>query len=174
MPRELLRYLPLLVVVLIVARRAGRSQKVRVDRMWITPLLTLVAVGSALAREPMPGVIAIGLFILALAAGGVAGYFRALHQQLSIDPDTGQVSSKATPIGTILVVTFLILRFGMDYALTGRFGTPRWSFARPTQHSLDIFRLADAALLFTTAMMLAQRIETFRRAHLLLRGRRAA
>jgi hypothetical protein len=43
----------------------------------------------------------------------------------------------------------------------------------PPQHGVDLFRLADAALIFSAAMTIAQRLEVFRRAHLLLKAQKS-
>jgi hypothetical protein len=172
MPRNLISLLPLAIVVLIVLRRAGRSQKVRTQRMWVTPLLGLVAVASALSREPVPGAVAVAILVAGTLAGAGAGYLRALHIKLSIEEETGAVTSKATPIGTALVVAFLLVRVGLDYAINGTWspGPPR--FVSPSSHGVDLFRLADAAMLFATAMTLSQRIEIFRRAQQLIGERK--
>ena len=171
MPKELSNYLPLVIALLIVLRRSGRAQKVRVERMWVTPVLSLFGIWSTLVREPFPGAVALAILVAASAIGIGAGYYRALHIELSRDPGTGQIISKATPFGTILIAVFLILRFGLDYAVNGGWkpGPPRFVMP-PPQHGVDLFRLADAALLFSTGMMLGQRFETLRRAHALLRA----
>jgi hypothetical protein len=172
MPKDLFPFIPLAIVVLIVLRRAGRSQRVRTQRLWITPLLGVAAVVATLAREPVPGAVAVGILAFAAAIGIGAGYLRALHTQLAVDQETGSVSSKATPIGTILIVIFLLVRVGLDYAINGGWkpGPPR--FINPSSHGVDLFRLADAAVVFATAMMLSQRIEIWRRAQMLLKERR--
>jgi hypothetical protein len=164
-------FLPLAIVLLIVLRRAGRAQKVRTNRMWVTPLLSLAGIVSTMGQEPMPGVAAIAIFALAAALGGAAGWFRAVHVELTRDAATGEISSKATQIGTILIVVFLLVRVGLDYLVNGKLGfAPPRLGAVAAKHGADLFRLADAALIFTTAMMLGQRIEILRRARLLMRS----
>ena len=172
MPKDLYSYLPLALVLLIVLRRAGRSRTVRIQRMWITPVLSLAAVASVMMREPVPGLAASAILVLATAAGIGSGYFRALHTELSIDPETGGISSKATTIGTYLIVGFLALRIALDYAINGSFtpGPPR--FVNPSIRGVDLFRLADAALLFSTSMTIAQRAEIWRRAQKLIKQHR--
>src|SRR5215472_14244774 len=104
MPKDLFNFLPLAIALLIVLRRSGRAKKVRVDeRAWLIPILGVVGVWSTLAREPIPGAVGLG-----------AGYYRALHIELSLDPATGQVMSKATAFGTIQIAVFLVNRFGLD------------------------------------------------------------
>jgi hypothetical protein len=172
MPKDLFPFIPLAIVVLIVLRRAGRSQRVRTQRMWITPLLSLTAVATALAREPVPGAAAIAILTLAAAIGIASGYLRALHTELTVDNETGAVSSKATPVGTVLIVVFLLVRVGLDYAINGAWkpGPPR--FTNPSSHGVDLFRLADAAVMFAAGMMVAQRVEIWRRAQKLLKEHR--
>jgi hypothetical protein len=107
--------------------------------------------------------------VASVAVGIGAGYFRALHLELTID-ENGKVFSKATPIGTYLIAGFFLLRFGIDYEINGgwRPGPPR--FVNPMANGVDLLRLADAALIFTTAMMVSQRAEIWRRAQGLLGG----
>jgi hypothetical protein len=170
MPKDFFNYLPLVIALLIILRRSGRTQKVRMPRLWTTPFLSAVAVGSFLVREPPPSLFALAIFVAAAALGAAAGYYRALHIELSVDPQSGEVMSKATPIGTILIVATVLIRFGLDYAVNGgwRPGPPRFVQAPP--HGVDIFRLADALMILTTVMSLAQRLEILRRAHALLRS----
>jgi hypothetical protein len=167
----LLDFLPIGIVLLIILRRSGRAQKVRVNgRAWVTPLLSIFAIWSQMSREPVPGLVAIAIIAAAAAAGAGAGYFRALHIELSRDPASGEVMSKPTQLGTILIVVALLVRSGLNYLTKGSLGP---DFAHPAQlqkHGVDIFRLADAATIFATAMMLGQRAEILRRAHLLLRS----
>src|SRR5215472_7819288 len=171
MPNNLFNYLPLVIALLIVLRRSGRAKKVRVGRAWLTPILAILGVWATLSREPLPGGVALAILVGAAAIGIGAGYYRALHIELSLDPETGQILSKATPFGTILIAVFLVIRFGLDYAVNGgwRPGPPRFVMS-PAQHGVDLFRLADAALLFSTGMMLGQRVEILRRAQALLRA----
>src|SRR5215470_6580313 len=103
MPRDFFNYLPLLIALLIVMRRSGRSRKVRGERLWVTPLLSVFGVWATLASEPFPTGIALAILVAAGLIGIGAGYLRALQIELSVDPGTGQVMSKATAFGSILI-----------------------------------------------------------------------
>lgn len=169
MPKNFSDFLPLALILWIVLRRAGRAQKVRVERMWVTPVLSIAAVWLTLAEEPAPGIVAVALMAAAAMAGIASGYLRALHLELSMD-EKGKVTSKATPLGTYLIAGFFLLRFAIDYSINGGWqpGPPRW--VNP-KHAVDVLRLADAALLFSTGMLVAQRVEIWRRAQALIRRR---
>src|SRR5690349_10790038 len=107
MPKNFSDFLPLALIAWIVLRRAGRSKKVRVERMWVTPVLSIAAVWLTLAEEPAPSIAAIGLMAVGAAAGIASGYVSALHLELSLD-EKGKVLSKATPLGTYLIAGFFL------------------------------------------------------------------
>ena len=173
-------YTPLIVfalALLIILRRSGRSRRVRVRNAWLFPAFGLLSAGSTLANEPFPSFVAILILVLASAAGLAAGWFRALHVELSLDSETGDITSKATPIGTYLIIAFMAVRLGLGYAFNGQpgAGLPHGPpMIGAPKHGVDLFRLADAALLFSTFMSVAQRFEIWRRAQPLLAQHRAA
>jgi len=145
--------LPLLVFVLIL-RRSLRERKVRTTRMWLYPAILGAVALYTMAHEPMPGLVAIVSFIAAAIAGAGLGYLRARHQQFTLDQTTGEISSKATPIGTILVGAFFLARFGLEF----------FTHARDVPHALGLQRATDAGLIFSFALMVAQRWEILQRA----------
>jgi len=173
MPTNFSNLVPLALIALIVLRRAGREKTVRVGRLWVTPVLSLIAVAMTLGQEPVPGITAIAIMTVGAVVGVGSGYLRALHLELNID-DKGKVISKATPVGTYLVAGFFLLRFGLNYAINGGWqpGPPR--FVNPTQNGGGILRMADSALLFSTAMMISQRAEMWKRARALVKDRQSA
>lgn len=154
--------LPLLVFVLII-RRSLRERKVKTTRMWLYPAILGAVALFTMAREPLPGLAAVAGFIGAAILGAVIGYLRARHQQFTLDSATGEISSKATPLGTILVGAFFLLRFGLDF----------YTHARDIPHALGLQRATDAGLIFAFALMVAQRWEILKRARA-LRAERAS
>jgi hypothetical protein len=152
---------PLLIVALLLRRSMG-SRKVRVRAMWIRPAILLIAAGAVLAASPMPGPVALAAFVaVALVVGGV-GYLRARHLELSVDPDTGTVSSKSTPIGMILIVGLVAIRFGLKYAF------PELG-AQPGGHLAAQAALwTDGALIFSAAMVVTQAVALWQRTQPLL------
>jgi hypothetical protein len=147
---------PLLVFALIL-RRSLRERKVRTTRMWLYPAILGVAALYTMAHEPMPGLAAIAGFVGAAVAGAGLGYLRARHQQFKLDPSTGEISSRATPLGTILIGVFFLARFGLEF----------FTHARDMPHALGLQRATDAGLIFAFALMVAQRWEISRRARAL-------
>jgi hypothetical protein len=152
-----------LVVVAIILRRSMGTRKVRFRAMWIRPAVLLILAGVTLAEAPMPGPIALAAFLAAALVGGGVGYLRARHLELSVDPETGTVSSKSTPIGTILIVGLVGLRIGLRYMF------PEMGGGQAGGHlEKDAVLWTDGALIFSAAMLVTQAIVIWQRTRPLL------
>lgn len=150
---------PLIVAGLLV-RRAARARTVRLRRMWIAPAIFALLTAAALAAAPLPSLLMMGVFVAAAAVGGGLGFLRAHHQHLSIDPETGVISSRTTTVGSVLVAILFVARFGLKTAFPqlgvhghGGAGVVQWS---------------NAFLIFTVAMLIARTAWTHTRTQPLL------
>jgi hypothetical protein len=160
--RQILPFVVPLLIVALILRRSMGSRKVRVNLMWIRPAILLVLAGVTLAASPMPGPIALAAFVAAAIVGGGVGYLRARHLELSVDPATGTVSSKSTPIGTILIVGLVAIRIGLRYAF------PEMG-AQPGGHlAAQAVLWTDGALIFSAAMLVTQAVAIWQRTQPLL------
>lgn len=160
MPKELIPYLVPLLVVALIIRRSGRSRRVNLARMWVAPAIFALMTFGALAAEPLPSLAVVTAFAASALAGGGLGYLRALHQELSIDPQTGTISSKATAIGTLLVLGLFVLRFGLKLA-----------FPQLQAHGhagAQVAAAANGLLIFTVTMLVVQSVLIWSRAQPLL------
>ena len=165
-------YIPVLVIVLIVARRivmAQTLQRVRVWRLWIMPAYLALVMSFVLGITPMPSPVGIAIFAVAAFAGLGAGYMRALHQEFSIDPDTGNVMSKASPVGSILFIGIFLVRFGLNFWMNG--GAASGLTHRPDPR---VFVYTDAMLFFAFAMVSASAWEVWRRTRPLIAEHRSS
>jgi ABC-type uncharacterized transport system permease subunit len=160
--RHLFPFIVPVLLIALVVRRSMTSRAVRVQTMWIMPAILLSVACATLATSRMPGPIALAAFVVAALAGGGVGYLRARHLELSVDPETGAISSKATPIGAILIVGLVLIRIGLKYAF------PEMG-ANPGGHvAADAIVWADGALIFSAAMLATQAIEIWLRTQPLL------
>jgi hypothetical protein len=158
--KELAPYLIPVLVMALLARRVMKTQQpsaVRLWRLWILPGVLLALTGLTLAHEPTPGALAIGAFVLAGAAGAALGWFRVHTLEFTVDPETGTIFSKSTPVGAIILVALLMFRYAVRYVLTGEGIT-----------GLQLVRWTDGALILTAAMLVAQSAHTWVRARRLL------
>ena len=156
-------YLVIVAGLVVMLIRANREQRVRPGRMWIVPVLGIVALVTNLSRESSTGVLALAIFAVALAAGVAAGWFRALHTQLTIDPATKEVTSKPTLVGAFLIIGFVALRVVLD-TLSGQ---PPGAVTEAARNK-DVLHLADVGLIFSLAMIVVRRLVIWRRAHALI------
>lgn len=162
---------PLLVVALLGLRafRAQAPQRIRPNRLWMGPVYIAVAMGFVLWTSPVPGLLEIALFVGAAVLGAGAGYLRALHQQFSIEPETGNVMSKASPLGAILFIGIFLVRFALN---TWMHGGAQPDMTQPPSGQLLVY--TDAMLFFAFAMVSASAWEVWRRTRPLVVEHRAS
>jgi hypothetical protein len=165
-------YIAPLVVVALIARRAFKAQaptRIRPNRLWIGPVYIALAMGLVLWTSPAPGPLGIALFAGAALLGTAAGYLRALHQEFSVEPETGNVMSKASPIGTILFIGIFVVRYALNYWIRGG---AQPDMAHPPSPQLLVY--TDAMLFFAFAMVTASAWEVWRRTRPLVIEHRSA
>lgn len=143
---------PLLIAVLLI-RRSMQARKVNMGRMWIRPVALLLILGGALAYAPIPGVTTIAAYLAAAVAGVAIGAYMASHQHLSIDEETGHVSSRSSTIGTLLVLGLFAIRFGAKLVFP--------ELAQPGHSAMT--QAANGLLIFTMAVLIAQTVSVWRR-----------
>jgi len=148
MSQQYLPYIVPLIVAVLILRRAGRAQKISMNRMWIRPAIITLMAGAGLFVGPFPGLIAIAAFVAAAGAGAGFGYLRARHQLISIHPETGEVSSQATMIGTLLFLGIIAVRYGVKLAFP--------QMANPGHGGAQVILVTNCLLLFTAAMFITQ------------------
>jgi hypothetical protein len=150
---------PLLLIVFIL-RRAMTARQLKVERLWIYPVILVVLAASALAPNPPTTPAAIGALVVGLVLGGVAGWYRGRLTHITVDPETHDLTSKASPIGVILIVGLMAIRFGVRYYLESHtVSGPLGAYA-----SLG----TDVLLVFSVGMMSVARLEMWQRASKLL------
>lgn len=111
MSKDLLPYLPLVVVFVLMLRRTGRPRVVKPSRLWIFPavflLLGLFYVWGAYRQGPHLSMYD-DLIILGGIAGGIAlGFARAHTVKLDRHPDTGHIQSTLTLWGAGFLVIWV-------------------------------------------------------------------
>ena len=179
--KDLGPYILPLVVVVIVARRLmnNKPRKVKVNRIFYFPAFIIIATVATLWSAPMPTpwLLWIPVDLLAVAGGLAIGFLSAHHQEFSIDYDTGVITSKATPVGTIVVLALFAAKFGLRFILPDVNGSP-FSAASyipnspipsaPHSGPASIMGWTDAGILLSAAMLFARAFTTWLRAQPLI------
>jgi hypothetical protein len=151
-------YLALLLVVALVALRLIRNtpQKVKPSRLFITPLLLVVATYFTLRQSPAPGALWLLVDAGAALAGAGVGWLTARHRAFTLDVETGEVMSRATPVGTAIFGAVFAVRFGLKLAFpqmqAGHAYPPAGAHFHPGPSAIG---WADAGLVFSAAMLIA-------------------
>lgn len=151
-------YLVPLIAIVVIVLRGVRTRILRIERMWITPALILLAVVLTFVVQPPPRlpVLVAEAFVLGMGAG--MGWWRGRTTEIRIDPATHALTSKASPLGMALIAGVFLLRFSFrDYAL-GHAGQLR---VTPVE-------IADVFLLFAASLVCTQRLEMWIRARRLV------
>jgi hypothetical protein len=164
-------YIVPVIFLAIFARRLIKNEprKVRVGGLLlILPLFLGAAVVTTLAYAPMPPLFWIVGYVVALALGAGVGFLTTHHQEFTVDPATGNVMSRATPIGTILIVVLFALRFGLKLIF------PQMNAPAGAHPSADVLAWTDAGLIFSTGLMIARAATTWFHARPLIAAHRAA
>lgn len=171
-PKDLLPFLaPALILVLVARRffRAQKPQRIRPNRLWIGPVIVALPMALVLWTAPRTDLLAVALFAVALAVGLGFGYLRALHQTFSIEPETGNVMSQASPIGMVIFIGIFALRYMLNSWMHQ--GTSPVAGKPP---SPELLLYTDAMLFFAFGMVSATAWEVWRRTRPLVIEHRAS
>jgi len=150
-----------LLILALILRRNLRSRTLKMERLWVYPVILVLLAGTAILHASPPGPVEIVGLVVALAVGGVIGWYRGRLTHITIDPATHVLSSKASIAGTILIAVVFAVRYGLEMAIKTGSGLP---FSLP----VDVAGITDGLMLFLVGMMSVQRIEMFLRCQKLL------
>jgi hypothetical protein len=102
--------------------------------------------------------------VAALALGALLGWWRARLTTIAVDPQSHQLTSRASPVGMLVILALFAVRYGLRAFAT----------ENATALHLSVNIVADAALVMTVGLVCAQRLEIALRATRLLNEARAA
>lgn len=146
----------LAVIALVMAlrlRRMNQMRPLRLERMWITPVILAALLVMTFLQFPPHA--ADWVWVVAFAALGAAiGWYRGKMMQIHVDPETHALNQKASPAAMIFIIAILGIR------MTLRTEAPAIGL------SIDL--VTDASIAFALAMFTTVRLEMFLRAQRLL------
>jgi len=121
--------------------RAAREQRFQPTTMWIAPgIFAAITLAWAIAdRFTTP--LDVVLLIASLAVGGAIGWYQGTHTSIRYDHAIHAMFVKISPIGSMIWIAVLALRFGVRYVTGGLATVP----ADPagSAHTLTANRPAD-------------------------------
>lgn len=156
---------PLLVAALVILRNS-RARDLKIERLWIAPTLLLAVTVMAFWRQHMPGPLMLAVDLASLGVGAALGWWRGRLTNITVNPETHALTSKASPVGMLLILGIFAIRFGLRSYLG----------QAATALHVSVIDVTDAFLLLAVGLVCAQRLELALRANRLLaeaRGRTA-
>lgn len=154
--------LTLLIAVAVMAMRNRRPRRLRLEAMWVRPVIFVVLIGLTFASAPPPdGPLAMSVIAVALILGVAVGWLRGSLMRIDVHPETHDISAQASVIGMVFILAILGLRMTLRGAAASVAGLPAAA-------------VADGLILFAGAMMITQSVEMFLRARKLLAEAQAA
>jgi hypothetical protein len=164
--------IPIVIAMGIVILRNARARRLRIESMWIAPVIIIALIGLALFGEskaaaahgqPVFTPVAIVIDIAGIVLGGLLGWWRARFTNITIDPQTHELTSRASPIGMVVIMGILVIRTVVrTYTADNAGALGQWG---PL--------LADGLLVMSVGLVCAQRLELALRATRLLNEARA-
>jgi hypothetical protein len=157
-PRAGSMVVTLAVVALVLVLRNSRPRPLKLERLWLRPLLSLVMVGAFFSEFPPRLEASIVAGILLGAVAGVAiGWQRGRFMHIEVDPVTHNVTGRMSQIGVIFVLAIFLGRYLLRGVLTG-----------PAAAAVT-----DGLVTLSAGMMVTQQVEVGLRARRLLAQARA-
>lgn len=151
-------FIPVLLVLLAL-RRNRRARRIRIETMWILPLVLLALTAYLFAADPPPITpLILAAFAAALALGAVIGWFRGKTTAVSIDPQTHTLSGQTSTAGLLILAAIFALRFAVREVLTRNAGALH----------IPAAAITDGFLLLAVGMICARRLEVWARCRTLL------
>ena len=149
----------LVIVIAVLFFRNRRPRRLRIEALWIRPVLFFAAIALTLAAAPLPLTpVSLAVMALALVVGVGLGWQRGRFMRIDVHPETHDLTSTASPVGMIFIVAILALRVGMRDVL----------MQNPTAFGVPTTAVTDGLILLVGAMIVTQSIEMWLRARRLL------
>ena len=166
-PSQFTPYLIVIPVVLLILvlrlRSMSRGRALRLEWLWVTPVLMLVFAALLLVQAPPQG-LQWAWLVLPIVVGAAVGFYRGRMMHISVDPETHALSAKASPAALYFIVGIMVLRSALNFYFRDQ--AAAWG--------INPLFFTDLFMAFAIGMFGMQRVEMFVRARRLLGEARAA
>ena len=155
--------LPLVLVALLVARNM-RARRLRVEQLWVMPVVFLALAIVVATAQPPPAPASMVMQAAAFLVGGALGWQRGRFTRIMVDPATHALTSRTSPVGMLLILAIFAVRYGLR------------SFGAETASALHVpvVAITTALMLLAVGLVCVQRLEMALRATRMLKDARAA
>ncbi len=147
------------IVLLVLVLRNQRPRPLRIELLWVRPVLLLALFALGALREPLPLTpLDVTVLVAGAVIGAAIGWQRGRLMRIEVDPATHAVTSRASVFGVVFIIGVLVLRMLATTVM------------REQSASLPISPIvgSDALIALVVAMFAAQGLEMWIRARRLL------
>ncbi len=160
-PNPLFYLLPVLVILPILyfrLRRSLKPQVLKLNQLWVRPVLYLVIAGLVLVA-PQPGsqpLVAQDAvwFVLAALLGAAGGWQMGRVTAIHVDPEKGTLIATGGQAAMIIIVLLILVRMGLRTGL--QMEASAWH--------LNAALVTDASIVFAGVLFAVRGLEMFLRA----------
>lgn len=99
----------ILVVMALRMRRMGQMRPLKLERLWVVPVLYLAVAAMMAFQLPPTGWVGIASLV-ALLAGSALGWQRGKMMHIHVDPETHDLNQKASPAAMLFLVALIAVR----------------------------------------------------------------
>ena len=149
----------IVVVVALRMRRMGKMRPLKLETLWVVPVLYVVVAALMFWQLPPTGWVAIASAV-AVLIGAAVGWQRGKMMHIHVDPETHALNQKASPAAMFFLIALIVVRAGARSVL-GETG------------GLSPAMLTDPLIAFALGMFTLTRVEMYLRARRLLDEARA-
>ncbi|HXS05791.1 MAG TPA: hypothetical protein VN723_03310 [Rhizomicrobium sp.] len=152
--------IPLLVILPLLyfrLRKMMRPQPLKLNRLWIRPVIIL-ALGLSALGAALPPPADLPWFAAAAAVGGALGWQWGRLMAIHIDPEKGTLMTRGSQAALIVMILLLALRVGLRAGL--KLEAAAWH--------LDAVLVTDGFIIFTAFLFGVRGLEMYLRARRVL------
>ena len=145
------------IVVIVMGMRMrsmGKMRPLKLETLWVVPVLYLAVAVLMFYQLPPVGWIAI-VSAIGLVIGAAVGWQRGKMMHIHVDPGTHALNQKASPAAMFFLIALIVVRMGAKTILGAEGG-------------VSPAMLMDPLIAFALGMFTLQRIEMYLRAKRLL------
>jgi hypothetical protein len=143
----------LCVVLALRLRGMRRVRRLRLETLWIVPVVYLGVTAYILHQFPPEGMQWLWL-AAALVLGAALGWRRGALMRITVDPETHALNQQASPAALLFLLVLILIRQGMRY--------------EGPAMGVNVAALTDLLVVFALGLFAATRIEMVLRARRLL------
>jgi hypothetical protein len=145
----------IIVIMALRMRRMGKMRPLRLETLWVVPIMYLLVGGLMFIQLPPTGSVAIAC-VVALVIGAAVGWLRGKMMHIHVDPVTHALNQKASPAAMIFLIALIAVRMLGRNFLTAEGVSPAMVTDPLIAFALGMFTLTRVEMYFRGKRLLEE------------------